>query len=387
MAILWRVGVLALGLGVLMACSGEAAAPVRSPVPSPSATEAGRGQWRQVDLPGFSPGSGLVKMAVTGPLQAWAGGYEAWATDQASFALLLRWDGKAWREVPVPADFGFISVDGLGMDDDGGLWLASDSEVARLRAGKWTVHRPFGIARGHYFRDLATDDGRVTLVGGSPTGAMVVEWDGKEFQLTPQKDGVLTAVTAGKGHTWAVGATPQENRCAGVTPMIMRQDPDDRKKNLPLQREDLAPIPDGVLYDVWQAAPDNVWAVGAISAAASHSNLPKECPRTPEPRKATTAPLVMHWDGVAWKRVELPAWDVALTSVTVTEDGQVWAGGDSASLVRYDGSRWTMERPLVSGPHDRVHVSAIPGGSGLWAYGYQDGDKESGKAFVLRSGD
>ncbi|MFI6499077.1 hypothetical protein [Nonomuraea typhae] len=367
MTILGRLGLTALLLSA--ACTAQAP----PPRPAGQTPAVALGAWKEVAFPKADARADLVAMSVTGPRAAWAGGYEDTADDQAGVSLLMRWNGTTWAKVAVPAEF--VSITALDDDGAGGVWIADGSLVARWSAGRWRTYEPFGIARDRYFTDLAAEDGRVLLVGSTPQErAMVVEWDGKEFRLDQRDGGELKAVSLDRGHAWAVGAEPYgSGECPDVTPLILRQSPEDRKNGQGLRAVQIPEIPGGVLRDVWQVAPDDVWAVGSVGGT-------DKCGGTPSPE----APLVMRWDGAAWKRVELPAWDLSLRSVTVTEDGHVWAGGRGVTLAHFDGRTWTRERPLVSGREDVVRVHAMPGGPGLWAFGSLEAPTMDELPFILR---
>lgn len=82
------------------------------------------------------------------------------------------------------------------------------------------------------------------------------------------------------------------------------------------------------LWGVWGAARDDVWTVGGDAA------------RTEDPD-----PVLLHWDGAAWTRVEIPALDrklPALFKVWGTSASQVFAVGSNGVVLRYDGAGWTQ---------------------------------------------
>lgn len=75
---------------------------------------------------------------------------------------------------------------------------------------------------------------------------------------------------------------------------------------------------------------------------------------------------------------ELPArirnWGSTVTGIAVTPDGHVWIGvgagkpGSEGGLLRFDGRRWRVVRPLGTGIDARVEsLSTAPDGT-LWAY-------------------
>ncbi|MFI6390017.1 hypothetical protein [Nonomuraea sp. NPDC050540] len=376
MITLRRLGAAVAGLA-LAACTAQPPQPVRSPASSATEVPVSLHPWAKAGFPKVEARGEVSAMSVTGPREAWAGGYQDAADDQPGDALLMRWDGRAWTKIAVPRD-DFISVDALDGDGDGGVWIANGGTLARWNAGEWHTYEPFGVARGHYISGLAAGDGRVVMVGKAPQGRLILEWDGTKFTLDQGTSGVLNAVSLERGQIWAVGAEPYgSEKCGNVTPLIMGQSPQDRRDGQGVRALRIPRVPGGALHDVWQAAPDDVWAVGEVSGG-------EECDTTPAPASRPAEPLVMHYDGAAWKRVELPGWDLRLFSVTVTADGHVWAGGGQVTLAHYDGRRWARERPLSGGREDVVRVRAMSGGPGLWAFGALEAPTLRGSPFLLR---
>jgi hypothetical protein len=101
---------------------------------------------------------------------------------------------------------------------------------------------------------------------------------------------------------------------------------------------------------------------------------------------AGESPLVLRWNGVSWKRAELPPdWRGGLTSVTAFGPRDVWIASlrigttpRSVVLLHWDGRTWTRERSPSPGEVTRAVVERIPGTSQLWlATSIVDGDSES----------
>ncbi|MBI5481009.1 MAG: hypothetical protein HY906_19275 [Deltaproteobacteria bacterium] len=83
------------------------------------------------------------------------------------------------------------------------------------------------------------------------------------------------------------------------------------------------PIPPN-FFDVWGAAPDDIWAVGS-------------------------AGLVMHWDGTSWTEIQVPLVGDLLGISGVPPDDtnpapEIWAVGLGGAILHYDGTTWTQQQ-------------------------------------------
>ncbi|TMR97431.1 hypothetical protein [Nonomuraea basaltis] len=199
----------------------------------------------------------------------------------------------------------------------------------------------------------------------------------------------FNAVSFKSGHAWIVGAKNRA-KCEGVTPAIWHGDPADKDWGL-----DNMLVPDvrgGVLKSIWQTDPDDVWAVGEVfPSEQEHDYLSDKCidKATGKEEDVLPAPLVMHWDGVTWEHVKLPAWNVSLTGIAAAGKHDVWASGidlvtDEVVFLHYDGGKWTRKNRFVGGSDNNVKMTTIPGTSELWAVGSINGERDDEKAFILR---
>ncbi len=90
------------------------------------------------------------------------------------------------------------------------------------------------------------------------------------------------------------------------------------------------------LDDVWGAAPDDVWAVGAG--------------------------IVLHWDGQAWAQVRWTTLPIAMHGIWGSGPNDVWIVGEAGSRFHYDGNEWSY-----------VHVDGSSAGlDDVWGTGPQD---------------
>ncbi|SEB32920.1 hypothetical protein SAMN04489727_0630 [Amycolatopsis tolypomycina] len=107
------------------------------------------------------------------------------------------------------------------------------------------------------------------------------------------------------------------------------------------------------------------------------------------------APLVLHWDGVAWHRIALPSTatlgSARLAALTVS-DGQVWAVGNATTGGVYERKPLafrltTRGAVLERTPDEQGQLNAVTTvGREVWAVGYRYDDARQLHAYALRRG-
>ncbi|MEV6859882.1 hypothetical protein AB0M44_02570 [Streptosporangium subroseum] len=396
------ITVAVLGMSLIAACgAGRAAAPTpapgrtasqtpspQNPVPSqsPAASPAATGAvaasaaWATAEGARLSGNAALLDVAATGPRDAWAIGYQDSAEDREGLPAVLRWDGSRWREVTLPV-VGAFHLEGVSASGPDDVWVVGNGRsafAARWNGQSWTRQRPFGVVEDYRLNGVATDGGKTWFAGNGPAGGVVLEWREREFHNVLNAGGTLGAITARAGHVWAVGVSEKR------TPLIWHGTDDGT-----WDTTETPEIPGGGLNRVWQISPSDVWAVGEITAG----------PDDPEVRYAQ--PLVLHWDGSRWTRVEVPVSRGTLHGVTAFGPGDLWASGIDADhagqplFLHFDGRRWSREygplfRAYAEGQQydetddvGRVGIARVPGAGTLWAVGSLGaGDDEA--SFLLR---
>ncbi|MFC7384570.1 hypothetical protein [Sphaerisporangium rhizosphaerae] len=405
----WPLAVACLALALAPACAGDqdGAPPARAATstatgagspggaattgPSPAATgrTAASPHWKLFAGARLGGAAALLDVAASGPRDAWAVGYKDGAEDSEGRPALQHWDGTRWTETPEGAgDAGrLLGVSAAGARD---VWVvgAGDSPYAAHWDGtRWTPRHPYGVAEEYVLSDVAAHGGHAWLAGRNTTQGVITEWTGRGFRNALRADGYFTAVTATTGHVWAVGNDAAAPDAQGG-PMIWHGSAVSGTAIQSWQRARTPAIPGGVLRGVWTAGPDDVWAVGAVTA-------PGGGPRTPR------TPLVLHWDGLAWRSVEVPVPGGALDGVTGSGPGDVWISGVDADhsgqalFLHFDGTGWSRSYgPLVREHREgqqyeesddvrRTGIARVPGAGGLWAVGSVGaGDEEDD--FILR---
>jgi len=311
-------------------------------------------RWRTNErCPG--PGSDWLEgVTALSPRSAWAVGTTPPlppGSTSLTQPLVLRWNGTKWRRVPSPR-FQF------------GGQLAGVTAASSGRA--WAVGDAFDKS-------------------GVQVGA-ILTWNGKAWRRTPvaalqspsTADGSssLAAVAATSASTaWAVGSGPGSNPS---NPLILhwngRRWTPARLPALPLCSGDFCD-----LTGVAATSSSNAWAVGVNFR--------------PDQVESTSVPLILHWNGRAWKNVPCPACTsfggLSGLNAVAAWRGLAWAVGYSqpvsptgpagpgrAVIVKWNGHVWKqMKVPAESADTDPV-LNGVAAASGnlAWAVGGQAGD-------------
>jgi hypothetical protein len=196
---------------------------------------------------------------------------------------------------------------------------------------------------------VATEDvwavGSDAVSGTKRHTPIIVHWDGGQLQryssfdpLIP--DGRLWAVSAAPpDDVWAVGGVRAKKDGDDSQPIAVRWDGDQ------WLRVELPALTDASLDDVAVRAADDVWIVGSVS-------------RPPRP-------LVLHWNGRSWRVDKLsklvPA-DSALSSVVAISTNNVWVTGtDNLGLVDYDVPLWARDQLMLH--WDGLRWKEVSGGA------------------------
>ena len=191
-------------------------------------------------------------------------------------------------------------------------------------------------------------------VGGTVAehGATVARWNGTAWQTLSSRGlprGVLSAVAVSRRGAWAVGqwgASPDGNPDLGH-PLMVRVT-GTRVRQVPIPRTGSGSF----LADVAATSAADAWAAGG------------------------SGPLILHWNGTAWKRVQLPAavrrGVASVDGVAATSKMNAWAIMSRHSrlpgIAHWNGRRWAN----VASPHIgmRYGLGAVAAtGKDVWAVG------------------
>ncbi|MEU2627529.1 hypothetical protein [Kitasatospora sp. NPDC007106] len=283
--------------------------------------------WRRLKVPGHRGAGSLEAVLPFGPGDVWAVGSRSDPAAGEDRGLALHWDGRAWREVPLPAGPADRSVHPLALAAAGprDLWA-----VGATAHDRTTAPRPLAL-----------------------------HWDGSAWRTVPtpgtEGDAALLGAAADRaGGLWAVGVA---------------YDPDGTGRPLTEHWDGRAwrivdaPGEDGrstTLESVAVLAPDDVWAAG--------SSTDEDGP---------ARPYLLHWDGGDWRPADPPAdAEGQLHAVAAAPDGTLWAAGEQpgaavpAFTIRYRDGAWTHHPadPAAAGA-SFFSVAPVPGTGALWAVG------------------
>jgi hypothetical protein len=188
------------------------------------------------------------------------------------------------------------------------------------------------------------------LVWAPPILAATCSW---QKTPAPRIHGSLHAVSARTASdTWAVGVSVHQTLAEHWNGTSWRRVP--------------TPNPGGRadwLRAVVDITRTDAWAVGGFG---------------PGPTLESTGPLLLHWNGVVWKRRRLPrsVHRASLAAITATSPHDVWIVGSShtglSRVLHYDGSGWTLV-PIPDAIGSNLSAAASSSASDVWALGTTTG--------------
>lgn len=308
---------------------GALVVPLTSAMSAPAAAPQARpctAQWQLVPLPEQAPGvvEGQTVSAIS-PRDVRIAG-----TASTGSAWTMRWDGRAVTETAAPPQGPLRTIDGMrtsssyASPDEGWLLL---NYPTRLTGGIDTV--------AHWQNGRWTQT--PTAVPDDPVADLEID--------------LLSVVSLAADDAWAVGTRSD----ADGFPLGLIEHWDGSEWTIVDHPESTAR--GTALHDVTAVSPTDIWAVGEVS---------------PETGSWTDArPLVMHYDGTSWTTIPTPEVPkeqrpAQLRSVSVTDDGQVWAAGlrNAAEgvfgvplILHHDGSGW--QEPPDPGVGTRINVVGV----------------------------
>ncbi|WP_433461974.1 hypothetical protein [Spirillospora sp. CA-128828] len=333
-------------------------------------------KWSVTAQTGLPGNENLSDVAVTGARSGWAvgGSWDA-ATDKP---LVYRWDGTGWHLAPVPAqvDVGLSRVAGSSEANIWAFGLQIRSDRA-LKAFRWN---------GASWQASVVENGDVTLwdadvlspsnvwlaVNGEAAAQPLRHWDGRQWRsVAAPADRVYSMHFTSAKSGWAVGTTVD-----GLPRMLRWNGSAWKAAALPQ-----IPVPAGAsatLNDVMALSVNNVWAVGTVSWLEGDDEQFR--------------PVVLHWNGSAWRRVATPDYRFDLSNLAPDGSGGFWVKGGVETLVNYRAGTWTaVPRPTVP-ETDGVfgRMANVPGTSTMLGVGSvspwsaPEDDRDDGIFFTAR---
>jgi hypothetical protein len=255
--------------------------------------------WTRVPVPPL-PNGFLAGVAATSARDAWAvGSYFRHPRDSYAAALVEHWDGRAWRQVPLPSlprrHYGLVTLNAVAATSARDAWVVggyypnagSGALIEHWDGKAWRQVPSHGPQRGFELYGVTAISARNAWAVGasSATGKTLIEhWDGKAWRQVPSPahaaDGELSSVTATPScGAWAVGDTGTRYGSGSSATLVVRWNGTGWKW-VP------SPSPGGYTgFDgVAEASRCRPWAVGG----------------------ADVQTLIERWNGTAWKLAPRP---------------------------------------------------------------------------------
>jgi hypothetical protein len=303
---------------------------------------------------------GLYAITALSANDVWAVG--AYGPTSSWRGLVEHWDGTSWSLVPVdnisPYYDWLSAITAIGPSDiwavgqfaiDGNLNMQTLVEhySTTCTAPIPTIPVPQTVtATGTppTATATATETATPTATG---TPVCLYSWHEVLSQNLPSSDeSFLNGVVAiSADDAWAVGQS-WDNQ-AGGTALLEHWDGEEWS----IAAAPVISSENVLLFGVWAAASNDVWAVGT--------------------RIGTPQTLTLHWDGTAWSVVPSPnpsqSGDI-LYAVAGTSSDDVWAVG--TAILHWDGTEWNAVQEPIDGTLNGISV--LPGGE-IWAVGVLGG--------------
>jgi hypothetical protein len=300
-------------------------------------------------LAGSPPGVSHAGLdAVTGvphSSDVWAIGYSGEGTDNDTYFVLRRHDGK-WKRLAAPKLNGRYGV--LGAADAASpsvVWLGGSRQVAggiselptvwSLSGSKWVVAKwpALEVGLAAVSQIASSSPTNAWAVGGlwlknATSTQVAMHWDGKKWTAVPypvsDNSTLLSVSTSAPNNAWAVlsdGTLIQWNGKAWISK---------------------GTAPAGVqLNAVTTSSPTNAYAVGSNTT--------------------TDRPVVLHYNGHTWSAAKLVKVPLARLSYAAQAGNSVWAMGENLNstsivMLHSTGGAFTTQK-VVGGPY--YHMSSL----------------------------
>jgi hypothetical protein len=273
--------------------------------------------------------SALTAVVALTPSDVWAVGDRNTVSSRGIFLaapLAEHWDGTKWTVIPTPDPQGQCNTfSALAASASNDVWAVGKVYMNAGNCGK-----------------------------GSNFPAVIEHWDGTSWNIVPSPSPVnkrLTGVAAiASNDVWAVGYN--EPSWGSLYTLTEHWDGSRwkviRSPNIQSQQT--------YFEAVTAVATNDVWAVGAYLKSPSN----------------VAAPFAEHWDGVAWKIVQVPDSGSGfsfLFGASSAGTNDVWATGATDLALRWDGSNW-ISYPVPNTNGGLYGAVVFPDGR-AWAVGYE----------------
>ena len=340
---------------------------------SSSAQGATCGGWQVASPPvpatGLYGSSNLRDVVALAPDDVWAVGSTylgspSWETH----TLAMHWDGNAWTTLPTPnpSETGINVLNAVAAAGPDDLWAVGLAErkdclfcfkylaplVLRWDGVQWSEVDSLPKMENGSLSSVEVIGPDDVWFGGEWGGALTLHYDGSGFEVVPVPGfdvpcsgtygcghGIEDLSASGAGDLWAVGGAADGDY--SVVSQIWHHD-GSGWMHLPGP----APGYDHRLFGVAALAPDDVYAVGDVTAFDASGD----------------GPFILHFDGTSWSPMDVPTFaypSATLWDVFAAGPDDIWAVGQYTETeppavglpltLHYDGSSWTQV-PAPVGP-------------------------------------
>jgi hypothetical protein len=312
------------------------------------------------------PGYSLTSVSALSGADVWAVGARGDAGVSGALAglqdhsFIVHYDGTAWRETSAP-DVGALTA--VAAAADGEVWtLGPSGAILHWDGWKWTIAESAAQDGDAVLRGLAAvspDD--VWAVGSAQGAPFAVHWDGASWQTvalpTPAVAGGLNAISGSATDLWAVGAAADGTRVltahwdgtrwsyvpdAGVSDGGLLTVATVAPNDVWAGGDALLQHWDGTQ---WRDVSQSFSGVRGSLSAVSSSDV-----------WLGAAGGMAHWNGATWRPVTTQQMDLTghtnaqIGAVSALSPTDVWAAGTLGSgsatsaplVVHYDGSGWNV---------------------------------------------
>jgi hypothetical protein len=271
--------------------------------------------------------------------------------------FFLHYNGTSWREYPIAAN---VVITGISMISADAGWAVGHEQgiysydILQYQHGQWRVMSHYNSmdAQEYILHGIAMMNATTgwivgtSAINGDHQQPLLLRYHGGQWVPVALADtnayelNAITMSSANEG--WAVGTADINNNQRSA--YILHY------QNGSWQRVGIGEP--GLLYDVAEISPGNVWAVGSVTPSSGS--------------------IVLHYQAGIWQRVSVPTPNI-LHAVAFTSPADGWILGDGEVTLHYDGSTWSnigivrhgfeIEQVSVEGPDDAWAIgSYIAGG-------------------------
>ncbi len=298
--------------------------------------------WHRVSV---RPAAGWLNgVAATSARDVWAVGLSG------TRALILHFNGTAWRRVAGPAvGKAFTLLAGVTAISPRNAWavgiIGNKTLIEHWNGTRWRRVASPSPQSQSFLSGISGASARDVWAVGGLSKTLILHWNGTRWRRVPSPSpgtgAMLDDVTViSASHAWATGST-------GRGTLILHWNGTAwRRASSPAVRSGAG------LLGISGTSAGNVWAVGAsgglVAAAASRAGFAAPAAGTARPERAASAgpasePVILHWNGTAWRRISIPvpAGGGMLIGVYAASGRNAWAVGCTKTFANLKA------RPLV----------------------------------------